>query len=198
MAPESTLSGQPLREAAGNADDPVGEPGDKKAAVKAAATVKPEDAEKLTPQAQTDALEWFVGIDEDEAPETKPLKLNFGTDETPKWITWTICPVSMETMRAIRQRATQSRAARRTGSVDEYRVNLEVVAAGTVDPDLQEAARRMHEAKTGPLDPVECVRIRFQKKPGFIAQIAGHIMSLSGFDDDDVQEVEQVAAAGNS
>lgn len=186
-----TLSGQPLRDlgdgsAANVAPSPSG-------AVRAS-------AQKVgSPSQQSAALGWFLDTTPDEhAVETRTLQLNFGTSSDPKWVDWTIRPVGIDTMRAIRSRAAGSRAVRRTGNVDEYRVNLEVVVAGTADPDIKEATRILHAEGRAPNDPAEVLKQKFQAKPGFIAQIAGEIMTLSGFDEDDVKEAEAVAAAGNS
>ena len=189
---QATLSGEPLRDAAGPAAE-AGEMTGTQAVKQAAA------GRKLDPQGASKALDWFLSATPTENElETKVLQLNFGTTKAPEWIFWKITSVGINVMRQIRQRATNSRAARRSGNVDEYRVNLEVVVAGTVDPNLTEATRILAEEGRGPNNPAENLRLRFQSKPGYIAQIAGEIMSLSGFDDDDVQEAEQVKAAGNS
>ena len=60
-----------------------------------------------------------------------------------------------------------------------------IVAAGTVEPDLQQIAAQMG----APTIAAMLLR-RFSHKPGLIGQISGEIMGLSGFDDEDVAEVE--------
>ena len=186
-----TLSGQPLRDAGeGTRTEHVGGA----AAVAAAAR-----GQRLTEGEQSEALKWFMTteIDPSEA-ETKVLELNFGTSDRPRTVPWTIRPVGMDAMREIRNRAQNSRTARRTGRIDEYRMNLEVVVAGTADPPVAKAAQELFKQGIGSGDAADMVREKFQYKPGFIAQIAAEIMSLSGFDDADVTEKEQVEAAGNS
>jgi Phage XkdN-like tail assembly chaperone protein, TAC len=188
----STLSGEPLKDLSERASEPPPDPG---SAVAAAAK-----GERLNQAGQSEALQWFLKATPDKAEEErKVLKLNFGTSKEPEWVEWTIKPVQLDTMRRIRTEAGNTRAARATGQVDEYRVNLEIVVAGTVDPDVREAARLLHAQGALPTnDAAAAVRIRFQNKPGYIAQISGEIMSLSGFNDDDVTEAEAVDAAGNS
>lgn len=188
-AAAGTLSGEPLKdldEGAERADQQRSGP----AAVQAAAR-----GQKLSDGEQSEALTWFLGQPIDSEIAAKTLNLNFGSPEHPNWISWTIKPVGIDTMRHIRQRAQNSRVARKTGNIDEFRVNLEIVVAGTSDPDIRAAAAELNRRGEGSLDPVEALRARFQAKPGFIAQIAGEILTLSGFDDEDVQEAEEVAGA---
>ena len=190
-----TLSGKPLkdldeREGDGEASGEVNGAG----AVKRAATGR-----KLTDGEQAAALDWLLQADPDPGEvETKVLQLNFGTSDKPMFVNWEIQPVGLDEMRRIRDRAKQSRAARRTGQVDETRMNLQVMVAGTKTPDVRRAAEIARDQGNGSGDAVEILRARFQSKPGYIAQISAEIMSLSGFDDDDVTEKDMVEAAGNS
>lgn len=139
----------------------------------------------------TAALEWFVKSEPDAGENyTRRLELNFGTEAEPEWVPWTIRPVDEQTMRQIR-RASAQRAERARDGRDpqEERVNLQIIIAATVDPNIREAAKLM-----GIADPTEALRIRLSRKPGFIAQLAGEIGSLSGFDSSDVREAEAVEA----
>lgn len=140
------------------------------------------------------ALAWFLS-DEPVAPQTEDLELDFGTEDAPQIVPWTIQAVTMDVMRQIRKEAAETKTARKSGQVDESRVNLAVVVAGTVSPDIKQAAIELFQAGRGSGDPIQTLKERFEVKPGFIAQLAGRIMSLSGFDDEDVREVE---AAKNS
>jgi hypothetical protein len=163
-----------------------GEPKTGSAAVKAAA-----QGEKLRPQESASALDFFLQArEQDSGTRTKALQLRVGEG----WFDWVIRPVDMDTMRSIRRRAMDTKQARRTGDVDENRVNLAMVVAGTVEPNLQAEAKEAHAKGVGPPDPAEILRMMLADKPGYIAQIAGEIMSLSGFDDEDVREAEQVEA----
>jgi hypothetical protein len=160
----------------------------------AAAVAAARDDRKLRDGEAASALDWF--LNEDPAAvgeETQTLELNFGTQENERMIPWTIKPVPMEVMRAIRKKAQNTRLARTTGESDEYKVNLEIVVEGTVDPDIKEATRILNEQGRFPGDPVDALRAKFQSKPGYIAQIAGRIMTLSGFNDEDVRDAERAA-----
>lgn len=152
-------------------------------------------ARGLPDSAKSSALDWFLNEDPREAAEeTEAVELNFGTQDAPRWVEWVIKPVQMEVMRAVRRKAANTRAARQTGEVDEYRVNLEIVVKGTVDPDVEAAALQLHQEGRFPTaDPVEAVRSKFQSKPGYVAQLAGRIMTLSGFNDEDVRNAERAA-----
>lgn len=151
-------------------------------------------ARGMTDQAKTSALDWFLHEDPKAMDtETRTVELNFGTQDQERMIPWTYRPVPMEVMRAIRRKAAGTRIARQTGEVDEYRVNLEIVVEGTVDPDLKAAAAQLAQEKRGPGDPVDALRAKFQHKPGYIAQLAGRIMTISGFNDEDVRDAERAA-----
>jgi hypothetical protein len=147
--------------------------------------VSPED--QPTQQEQADALDWFLA-DADDTDLTHTFQMNVGSIKDKHWIDWTVQPVDMDRLRRIRRSSQQgSRRARITGSqdFDEIAANVQVVLEGTVRPDLRDAAKRM-----GIVDPGIAVRTRFAHKPGLLAQIAGEIMSISGYDDDDVREVD--------
>lgn len=192
-----TLSGKELRNAAGSApEQPDAEERTEVGAVEHAAAASPELLRKDV-EAQQKAMKWFLSSEPSAGEvETKILKVNIGTDDKVDHIDWVIKAVPMDVMRRIRKQAQNTREAKKTGVVDEYRINLSVVAAGTVAPDISEATRQV-SAAGGPGDPVEVLRIRFQRKPGYVAQISGEIMGLSGFDDEDVQESTAIEAAGN-
>lgn len=133
------------------------------------------------------ALEWFLSeAPEDSGADQKVIEINVGTDAEERWIKWTIRPVDSDSLRRI-QKISAPRRGKEDVAADM--VNLRVVVAGTVVPDLGTAARQMDIA-----DPAMAVRMRFAFKPGLVTQLAGKIMELSGFDDEDVREA---AAAGN-
>jgi XkdN-like tail assembly chaperone len=160
----------------------------------AAAVAAARDARSIGDGEAASALDWFLNEDPSAAAnETETKELNFGTQDSPKWVPWTIKAVPMEVMRAIRKKAQNSRLARQTGETDEYRVNLEIVVEGTVDPDIKEATRILNEQGRFSGDPVDALRAKFQPKPGYIAQLAGQIMTLSGFNDEDVRDAERAA-----
>ena len=152
-------------------------------AVKAAASGK-----KLSNQETQNALDWFLS-DEDET-FTQELSLNVGSHTDPKWVTWEIQPVDLDTLRRIRQQAqaAANRQARRSGQlgeIDEVEANIRIVIEGTASPDIVAISQQK-----GDVDPANTLKRRFSHKPGLLGQIAGEIMSISGYDDEDVREVE--------
>lgn len=190
---QGTLSGGEMREVSDGRSSALdaAEPAE---AVRGAAQGK-----TLTTEGQSAALQWFMSQSPDPSTtEVKTKKLNFGTSEHPEWVEWKVRPIGLDVLRGIRKKAAASREARRTGAADEYVVNLEIVVAATIDPDLREASRQIYEAGIGPNDPVENLRARFQGKPGYITQLAGEILGLSGFNDDDIQDADALEAAKNS
>jgi hypothetical protein len=182
-----TLSGKPLKDL--DTGSEVNEGGG--AAVKAAADSKPE---RLEPTTQQNALDWFLSSEPigGRGGDITTVRLNVGNEDEPRWIEWKLRPIELDSLRAIRKRAANTRDARRTGNIDEFRVNLEIVTAATVEPDLVAAADQMGG------DPVEVLRSRFYNRPGYITQLAGKVLTASGFDEEDVQDATQVKAAGNS
>lgn len=195
---QGTLSGKPLKDVGGGSTSATtGETVSGAEAVKEMAeTSKPENMSAATQQS---ALDWFVSSEPlgGEGGDTTIVQLNVGDSDNPHYIDWTIRPIELDTLRTIRKRANNTREARKTGNTDEFRVNLEIVTAATVEPNLIEAASVMAAQGRGPNDPVEALRIRFNKRPGFITQLAGKILTASGFDEEDVQDKAQVTAAGN-
>jgi hypothetical protein len=183
-----TLSGEPLRDLDTPADDVEGAEAVKK-------TAESKNPEKLDPSVQQNALDWFLSSEPIGGKDggLTTVRLNVGTEDDPRWIEWKLKAIELDSLRSIRKRAANTREARRTGAIDEFRVNLEIVAAATVEPNLIEAAEAM-----GVGDPVEILRNRFFNRPGYITQLAGKVLTASGFDEEDVQDTTQVKAAGNS
>jgi hypothetical protein len=191
---KQTLSGEPLKDLG---DDQAAEVTEGAEAVKEAAEAK--KPENIDQGVQQNALDWFIGSEPigGEGGDLTTVRLNVGNEDNPKWIEWKLRPIELDQLRGIRKRAANTREARRTGNVDEFRVNLEIVVCATAEPDLAQAAEELHKQGRGPLDPVEALRLRFHSRPGFITQLAGKILTASGFDEEDVQDATQVAAAGN-
>lgn len=134
-----------------------------------------------------DATDWFLS-DTDETDLTHTFQINVGSIKQKRWIDWTVKPVDMDRLRKIRRQAQQgNRMQRRAGNseFDEVTANVQIVLDGTISPDLRQAAQQI-----GVADPGIAVRSRFAHKPGLLAQIAGEIMSISGYDDEDVREVD--------
>lgn len=142
---------------------------------------------------EVDATEWFMEADVPTEEETQPtvLKINVGTVEKPKRITWRIVPLPDAEFRKFRQ-ASLPRSARRDprqmGNIDDSKYHALVVVAASVDPNFREVAQRK-----GVADPADVLRNRLAHKPGIIAQISGYVSDISGFDEADLE-----VAAGNS
>lgn len=148
-------------------------------------------ADKPVNQAEAaSALEWFLTEDPDEDVEqTHTIELNVGVGDQEHWISWTVRPIDSDELRRIQR---QTAVLRRRGRQDDLAIdqlgNLKVIIAGSVEPDIQALA----DSKSKP--PESILLSRFVKKPGLIAQLAGQIMALSGFDDEDIRDA--VSARG--
>lgn len=166
----------------------------------------PEDWD---PQDSEDALSWFL---EDEPVDlTHTLRINVGTPGDPRWVKWTLRAIDSETLKRIRReaqdgnrRARRSRQPGEAAEIDPQAANLRIVVEGTVEPDLdkavvQYAAKMGREAPEHPDSSVarmQIVKHRLRHKPGLIDQLSAEIMSLSGYDDDDIQELAQTVGKG--
>lgn len=142
---------------------------------------------------QMSALDWFM--DDDSAPAVDEIELNIGTSRNRRWIDWTICAVDTDVLKRIRRDAEGNRARRRSRTpgetdIDPQEANLRIVLAGTLAPDLRDIAKRKGAPEHVDPDvaPLQLLKHRFRQKPGLIDQLAGEIMSLSGYDEDDLRE----------
>lgn len=158
-----------------------------------------------------DAMEWLLGNEEAGGEQTtQKWKVNVGSDEEPRYVEWEITSVDADTMNNLRQQSriqggnrAQRRGKQSGDEIDTHAFYLRLVAAGTISPDLREAAKRRDLDAADPmLGPVTLLQGMFRLKPGRIAQLAGYIMQFSGYDEDDVvratPEITMVRAAGNS
>lgn len=161
--------------------------------LRAATKVDGTKATELKDEEIVAALDHFLATEQDAEEEIEPkaLKLNVGTKEKPAWIRWVIVPVDdteITRMRKNSQAGTRAQRRRGEAEVDEALVSRKLVVRGTVEPDIGDLARTMD---SGP-DPADAVHAYFKKfgKTGLITQISGEILSISGWDDEDVQEVQ--------
>lgn len=170
-----------------------------------------QHAKRLSEEQKIDALAWLLQDEEDtDEVATQNWQFNVGTEDAPVWIDWTIRALDSDTMNALRQQArtegtnrSQRRAGRGDDNFDVTLFNLRMVAAATLSPDLVVAAETKGVAAADPLyGPVLLLRRRFAPKPGIVDQIAGKVMLLSGYDEEDLRratpEQTMVRAAGNS
>jgi hypothetical protein len=159
------------------------------------AVKKAAKGRKLDEHEAQDALEWFLAREGDanSAPEPKRMKLNLGSRENPQPVWWVIGPVEDVRINAIRDAARkggnrrQRRRSQEEQEVDEMLVARRIVVEATIEPDLGQLAKRMDL-----VDPADALHAFFAKagKTGLITQISGEVLTLSGWDDEDIEEVE--------
>lgn len=150
--------------------------------------------EKVTEGEVINATDWFLSDDTD-LSFTHKIQINVGPPNKEIWIEWEIQAVDLDTLKKIRKSAqggtkAEKRRNQASGELDEVEANIRIVVEGTIAPDLKDIA-----SKARLVDPGDVLRRKFRHKPGLLGQISGEIMSISGYDDEDVREVE---AAGNS
>lgn len=178
-----------------------------------AAAKSPQHAKAMPAEEQLDAMAWLLQDDpfDGELP-TQTWRVNVGTDEQPKMISWTIRPVDGDEMNRLRQDARDALGANRqvrrrsratdAADFDVTTFNRRLVATATVEPNLAEAAEKRGLGSADPLEgPVMLLGMQFRFKPGLIDQIAAYVMEFSGFNDEDVSratpDVTMLRAAGN-
>lgn len=170
------------REEAGEGDEPRPTP----EVVRAAAR-----GEKPTDDEIHDALEFFLAQEGEEIElEPKSLKLNLGTETKPKYIRWVIQPVEdseIVRIRKMSQKGTKAQKRRGEAEVDENLVARRIVLKGTVEPSLPDIAKALDL-----VDPADALYVYFKKfgKTGLILQISGEILNISGYDENDISELD--------
>jgi hypothetical protein len=156
---------------------------------------KADEPGDLSAEQVQDATDWFLADDEEEVP-VNVIEINVGVAK-PKWVRWTVRAIDRDRIRQLREQATNRAGRRSGGAPDDMRVNLLIATEGSV-VDWTDERMLAYKKKDGTpgkfIDPVDAIRYRFRFKPGLIDQIAGEVLSTSGYDDEDVREV---AAAGN-
>ncbi|HXJ62436.1 MAG TPA: hypothetical protein VNN79_01665, partial [Actinomycetota bacterium] len=153
-----------------------------------------EDEERVA-----DATSWLLAAYDTPEDVTHVIELNVGTGTKPVWLPWTIKSVDGSLIRRIRSRAadsigdSRSRMSAASNVEAAFRSNLEVIVEGTVDPDLREAAQARNIA-----DATVIVEGALRNKQGLVDQVAGAIYALSGYDEEDVRDQVEQAAARSS
>jgi hypothetical protein len=155
------------------------------------------ELEALGAETHADALEWLLSDEaEDEAVGLKTLEVDIsGPGSPPRWVRWTIKPIGADEMKEARKRAQGglNRAERRRSpnqDIELSEVNLHVLVAATVEPDLVAAAQTK-----GIADPSVIVRHRFRRKPGLVDQLANEVYAISGYEDEVVRDAPELRAA---
>lgn len=184
-----------------------------RAAVETVAEAEPDEAGKvvLSHRDAADATEWLLASFRDEVGlQTHTLRLNVGSLGTPKWLEWQVSAVEREVIDRLRDETlpSQNRAMRRQGAAltekerqeAQWKLDVKLVVAGTIKPNIREA---LVQTAPGPglphlASPELFVEQAFRRNSGLVSQIAGAILTLSGYDEDNVSDVIEGAAAGNS
>jgi hypothetical protein len=130
-----------------------------------------------------DATAWFLSDEDTGSGATKDIEINVGRGRD-HFVTWTVQSISRERIRQIRRDSRITRGRQQTGEIDEMAANLGIAAAGTIVPDLTEIA-----AQLGTNDTADVLRKRLAHKPGLIDAIAAEVLTVSGYDDNDVRDV---------
>lgn len=151
-----------------------------------------EAASAMTSEQRQDAVEWFMSDDPDEKPATESIELNVSTDPNKEvWVEWIVRVVPRERIQDIREKAKRKGKKRGRGAESEESnatlANLRIAAEGTAYPDLRDPKVRGEF-----LDPADALNYRFRNKPGLIDQICAAVIEVSGYDEDDVREVDAV------
>lgn len=139
-----------------------------------------------------DATAWFLS-DEPTPLAVRTFGLNVGkwNDEKGAYedfvVNWTVQAISREKIRSIQRMSLPAKRRATGGDPDSMKANLGIAAEGTTTPDLREIA-----AEIGTQDVGEVLKRRFAYKPGLIDQIASEVLTVSGYDEDDVRDVAAV------
>jgi hypothetical protein len=162
----------------------------KRAAVEEVA--KASDMKAVENETKMDAVDWFLSDDPEEIVAHRKLKLNVSTNpDQEMYIEWVVQALSRERLGQIRDEATKTATGKRRMKAgeggDTAYANLKIATAGTMYPDLRDPKIRGQFA-----DPADALKQRFRNKPGLIDQIAAHVIEVSGYDDEDVVEIDAV------
>lgn len=153
---------------------------------------KLKDGDRITPSEEAEATAWYLDPDNlDQNPTTHTFKVDIAPYKArdKKLVDITIQPLDRQYIQQIRKENTRREGTRE--ETNDMGINLALVVASLVEPDLRDPKVRGQYQ-----DPADVLRLRlFRHKSGLIDQIANKVMAVSGYDDDDVLEVE---AAKNS
>ncbi|QHZ58594.1 hypothetical protein M655_024800 [Brevibacillus sp. NSP2.1] len=126
----------------------------------------------------SDALKALLGTNTDVKATVHMKRL--GTD-------FTVKAIDGDTVSRIQEQCTHysGKGNKRTKHVDENAFGMLIVAEGCVDPDFSNAELMR---KYGASDPGDCVKKALLA--GEIARLSGKILDISGFEDEDEDEVK--------
>jgi hypothetical protein len=162
-------------------------------AVNAAADAKTEDGrpdpEQVTPQQAADATAWFMSSDEEDEG-WRDVDLNVANTGE-KWVRFRVQALPRERIDEIREQNVRTvfRDGKKVEETDQVASNTRISAEGLAIPDLTNPEMRMVKGQKY-MDPADALEARFAHKPGLIDQLTGYVLSVSGYNTDDVREVE--------
>lgn len=186
-----------VREGAASDDVRVTGQHDPSELIRRAAAQQDKQADTLNETEQEDATEWLLGAFDDPPAVTNTLSVNVGgIGSHRREILWEIKAIPGPMIRKIRDQAEM--LVRRQGPNPSgmgsagFNANVRIVIEGTTSPDIRQVAKRRNV-----VDAADVLMMALENKQGLIEQIAGSILTLSGYDQDDVQDALEVRAAGN-
>lgn len=160
-------------------------------AEKQALTKVADNPDDTSPAERSEALAWFLDPEPDEGAWDY-IELNVGRrGANEKWVRFKIQTLQRERITQIREESTRGRGD--DSKTDANEANLKIAVEGLLDPDLSKPENRRVRGQNY-LDPADALVARFAHKSGLIDQIAGAVVELSGYDEQDRREVR---AAGN-
>lgn len=163
-------------------DADVVDAGPERQAVEKAADENVDPEEDMTSQERNDATNWFLGKNA-EGPSKVWFKLNVSEDSRKKeWVTWAVQAIPRERIQEIRN---ENKTGEAETDVDSAASNLQIAVEGTHVPNLREVRGAF-------ADPGDALKAKFSFKPGLIDQIANKVLKATGYDDEDVQEINAV------
>lgn len=154
---------------------------------------KPGEPGSVSPQDATDATAWFLSTEMEEAASAV-LPVNVApAGHKEHLVDFTIQVVDRDRIREIRRSCERSLPSGER-EVDEMEANLQIAVEGLLNPNIKGDEQMRTVRGQYFADPAEALRARFVHKPGLIDQIAGRVVQISGYNDNDVKEIK---AAGN-
>lgn len=133
-----------------------------------------------------DATAWFMSEKDANVKATKTIEVDVGATEE-HLVRWRVQAISRERIRQIRNTSRIKRGRGMTDDVNDVKANLLIATEGTIEPDLVAIAKEV-----GAPEPSVVLDKRMAHKPGLIDQIAGTVLEVSGYDDDDIRDVAAV------
>ena len=132
------------------------------------------------------ALEWFLSEEpEEDEEQTHTIELNVGVGDKEHWITWIVRPIDSDELPpdpAPDREPAPPWPSGRPGHRPAREPPAVIIAGSSPSPTFEPSPTRR------PSSPRRSCCSASSRSLGLIAQLAGQIMSLSGFDDEDVRD----------